>query len=518
MKKEKISDILENISTKYIDEAAHYPENTDGAAFYPKKKKLRFSVLKWGAAAACLAVLIIGGAVVLPSVRRANTEVGEPESVGVSASDNTNSASHENSASKPTDDKNASNISENSSSNSENTSAPESSDLTTENNSGTVNSENSGSPDNDTAKPVNSEATGSVTSGDRPAGSTPVPPEKTGYILPFSELERPYKKVSISTDETARLWEWEYLTLPEQYTSMELYGKVFYSRREIDEALLGETLGSYEVSGTDWYTDQTYSRTFEVRKIKGVSDKLMTAVNMDGKYYIFKNSEYDPPSTLGEVLDSYSLADTVELHRFTTYEGYSDKDWYALENDGFIWVMLADCRDAAFVKEDFADRSGENGISFSVTSEALGVYKNVLSISENGYLRTNIFDWGYNFYIGEEAANKIISYATENATPAKYEPYTYSLAGTLTEIHDGYFLFDDSVLCADPSDGVVFKVATDDIRIRRCVDADHGEVKVGDLISVSFTGGIDKDDSNRITEVWSVSRAFLYDGDVLIPE
>lgn len=80
MKKEKISDILENISTKYIDEAALYPENTDGAAFYPQKKKLRFSAVKWGAAAACLVVLIVGGAVVLPSVRRANTEVGEPES------------------------------------------------------------------------------------------------------------------------------------------------------------------------------------------------------------------------------------------------------------------------------------------------------------------------------------------------------------------------------------------------------------------------------------------------------
>ena len=367
-------------------------------------------------------------------------------------------------------------------------------------------------PDNSTAISDNSSVNSEPAEDDPAPGHT----DNIGDMLPFSELARPYGDKTVTAETAARLWEWEYLTVPEQYTSMELYGKEFYTRREIGEALLGDTLGSYEISGSDWYTGQTYSRTFEVRQIKGVSDKLMAAVKMDGKYYIFKNGEYAPPSTFGELLDSYSLADTVELHRFTPYKGYSDTGWYRLENDDTIWQILAGCRNAAFIKEDFRDRSGENGISFTVTSEALGVYKNVLSISDDGYLRTNIFDWGYNFYIGEEAANRIISYAAANAAPAAYEPYTYSIAGTLTEIHDGYFLVDDSVLCEDPGDGMVFKVLTDDLRISRYIDG--GEIGLGDLISVSFAGDIDIGDSNRITDIRSISRARLYDGAVMIEE
>ena len=427
MKKERISEILENINTKYIDEATLYPEPIDGAAFYPKKKKLRYSVMKWVAAAACLAVVIVGALVVVPYIRRNGFE-SSPGSVS-----------------------------------------------------------NESSP-------------GTVMIG--------------GIVRPYDDNKLLY------FSGPARLWQWDLLAVYEQYTSMELYGKQFYSRgAEIREELLGDTLGSYEVSGEDHgYTDKTYSQTFEVRQIKGVSDDLMAAVKMDGKYYIFKNNEYDPPSTLGKLLDSYSLADAVELHRFTTCEGYIDTGSYYLEDDGMIWQIFDECRNAAFVGDEFWDSSKENEVSFSVTSEVLGVYKNVLSISDKGYLRTNIFDWGYVYYIGEEAANRIISYAMENAAEASPEPYTYSVSGTLTGIYDGYFIIDDSVLCKDPDDGMEFRIPTDDLRVRRYVDADRGMARIGDIVLISFKDDIVIKDGTIINEVFSISKARLYDGDILVEE
>ena len=298
---------------------------------------------------------------------------------------------------------------------------------------------------------------------------------------------------------------------------MTLYGKHFYSKgKEIGAELLGETLGSYEISGYDRYTEQTYYQTAEVREIRGVSDELMTAVNLGGRYYVFQNDEYAPPAKFGKLLDSYSLADNVELHRFSVCAGYTETGYYYLENDDMIWQILAECKNAPFVEKDHWDYREENIISFTVTSEALGVYKHVMTITENGYLWTNTFDFGYSYYIGEEAAGRIISYATENAAEAAFESYTNMVAGTLTGIYDGYFIVDDSILCENPNEGMVYKVPTDDLRVSRYVDS--GEVKVGDLIRIEFTGDIDTSDSNRINEIYSIARAKLYDGDVFSEE
>lgn len=425
MNKEKISEILENINTKYVDEATLYPESIDGAAFYPRKKKLRYSVMKWGAAAACLAVVTAGALVVVPSIRR-NSFEGSP---------------------------------------------------------GAVSDENS-----------------------------------PGTVV-IGGIVRPYDNKTLFVSGPARIWQWDLLTVYEQYTSMELNGKQFYSKgMEIAEELLGDTLGSYEVSGEDTYTDKKYSQTFDVRQIKGVSDDLLAAVKMEGKYYIFKNNEYDPPSTLGELLDSYSLADAVELHRFSTCEDYTETGFYKLENDDMIWQILDECQNAPFDENDYFELYRESCIEFTAASDVLGVYNSAFRITENGYLLTNIFDWGYVYHIGEDAANRIISYATENAEEAAYEPHTYSIAGTLTGIYDGYFTIDDSVLCKDPDDGMEFKIPTDDLRVRRYVDPDRGAAKVGDIVTISFADDIVIKHGTIINEVFSISKARLYDGDLFQEE
>ena len=65
-------------------------------------------------------------------------------------------------------------------------------------------------------------------------------------------------------------------------------------------------------------------------------------------------------------------------------------------------------------------------------------------MTADGYIRTNIFDYAYIFRIGEEAAEDIISYAKKNGVETEAEPYAYTLAGTITDIADGYIYLDDS--------------------------------------------------------------------------
>ena len=64
MKKERISDILENINTKYIDEATLYTGKT---------QKLRFNAVKWGAVAACLSLALVA-AFAIPKLSLSHSE------------------------------------------------------------------------------------------------------------------------------------------------------------------------------------------------------------------------------------------------------------------------------------------------------------------------------------------------------------------------------------------------------------------------------------------------------------
>ena len=178
--------------------------------------------------------------------------------------------------------------------------------------------------------------------------------------------------------------------------------------------------------------------------------------------------------------------------------------------------MLSNCRDATFIQDDTWNGSERDYISFTATSDALGVYKRVFYVSSDGYVRTNIFDYAYTFQIGEEAAGKIISYATENGIETIDEPYTNTLAGTITEISNGYIWVDDSILCKDASEGLIFKIPMDDLRISRCID--YEKIDIGDVVVVSFTGTIDVEAGYVVSGAYSVDKGTLSDGGVSVPE
>ena len=136
-------------------------------------------------------------------------------------------------------------------------------------------------------------------------------------------------------------------------------------------------------------------------------------------------------------------------------------------------------------------------------------------ITEDGYFWTNAFNGAYLYRIGTDAAKAIIDYAVDNAVPGEFVPYMHRLAGTITEIGDGYILVDDSILCADPAEGMVFKILTEDIRLRRCLEYPVGHITPGEFVMISFTGSVEE--GNVISQGYHISPAFLSEnGDVLV--
>ena len=338
-----------------------------------------------------------------------------------------------------------------------------------------------------------------------------------GDPISIGGIDRDYKGV-ISGGESYIDFPWEYKLGYEKYTSVKYDGNEYSSRaREINEALLGEVLGTCKAKGEDSYTNKTYTETLNVRKIKGVSEDKLIAVEMDGEYYVYYNDEVKCPATFGELIDAYNLSETLPLVKFSVNERYKEKGYYQISNDEYIWQVLSECRNAEFYAEnDKWSRGDRNYLSFTATSEELGVYKKVFYITEDGYVSTNVFNYSYVYYIGEDAANKIITHAKNNATEAKREQYEYTIAGTITEIGDGYVLIDDTVLCKDKNDGMVFKILTEDLIIRRYLECTN--IKVGDTVAVKFQTEIVLGEDNTVSGAISMYKGKVTDSGMAVPE
>lgn len=328
------------------------------------------------------------------------------------------------------------------------------------------------------------------------AGAAVLPSLLGRNVTPSGNTER-YKDFSIQA-ESGIIWPWEYRTVCEKYTNVEIDGIEYLGKcRAVSEPLVGESIGTYTVIGYDGVNaDKKYSAEFEAYKLKDISQSRFVAVKME------------------ELMNDVNLPNTVELNRFSENGDSPDSSHFALTNDDYVWEVLSECRNAPFVEEQMWTATGRNYLSFTITSEALGVYKVALYITEDGYLWTNAFDYQYLFNIGKEAAGKIISYAKENSAKAKYEPYRNCVIGTITQITDEYILVDDSVLCNNPADGITYKVMLNDLRISRYVN--YGVVKVGDTVQISYEGEIDE--TNTVTNATSASKATISNGDALIPE
>lgn len=326
-----------------------------------------------------------------------------------------------------------------------------------------------------------------------------------GNTVSFGDLERDYKNKNVTSSELSIEWPDEYLTVQEKHSYVIwAFQEYRCSGRTVGQELLGNKLGNYF--------------GFEVYSLVGMPEQQLIAIGMEGDYYVYRGDFTDKPDTFGQLDDLYHLTDILQLDRFSAYEDGSKDRYFALTDDAYILEVLATCRDATVVENsDGWSTAGRDYLSFSVTSDLLGVYRKVLYITEDGYLKTNMFDYAYVYQIGEDAARKIIDYAMANSTEKKtYEPFDYRLAGTLVEIKDGYAYIDDSIMCRDPDDGMVFRVSTEDIRIRRCIE--YAGVGVGDVVVVTFRGGIDLENGNLITGAESLDKAYFDDGDVLIPE
>ena len=310
---------------------------------------------------------------------------------------------------------------------------------------------------------------------------------------------------TIQTENSAIEWPWEYKTVDEKYLSLFYDGKEYDGRgKEIRGELLGEALGTGEAKGQDIYDEKLYTENFTVYRIKGVSEDYLIAAEMDGQFYVFDAHEKNAFATLGEMADTFAMEQNMQLNDFSVQGKNQKTKYYSLADDSAVWEILNGCRSAKAVDGD-SWRTEAGYISFTVTSEALGVYKNVMYITEDGYLWTNAFDYANVFEIGKDAANQIIDDVKRNSEKTEAIPYNITVPGIITKVGENYFILDTTPVCLNKHDGKTYKIMAEDIRVKRVLEFE--KVGVGDLVVVTYNGVIKE--GNLIEGATNMQKGFL---------
>lgn len=327
-------------------------------------------------------------------------------------------------------------------------------------------------------------------------------------------IDRQYKEYDVFVSNRGVVFPWALRMIHEQYLEMSFLGAEYQTRgKQISAERLGEAIGTCTARGYDMYSETIYTEEFEVRRIQGIEQDLLVAVKMGDNCYVFRNEKLTQPQTLGDFFDAYALQENLTLTTYTCGEAqYRVPDTIATG----LLETIAGCREASAIAHDPFAQLSDGGITFSVSSETLGFQNRPFTITPEGYLFTNIAEYGYGYDIGKEVANEIISVAKANANTITEQKNAY-LVGTVVETGEGYIKVDDSMLMQDPADGRTYTVVLDELAEQRYVI--HGVIRVGSVVQIEHAGGL-VGNTTTVEDVVSIHlvQVVLHNTDTTVPE
>ena len=194
---------------------------------------------------------------------------------------------------------------------------------------------------------------------------------------------------------------WNEKTLAERFPEFEYNGKTYsLTWQTVADDNIDGKLGEVTLTGFDNSTNTYHTINGDVFKIKNISDNCNSALKFEGSdiYYIYFNRDYFP-QTLGEFMDDTDIGNTLSLNNMYI-KGSSAVSENARE---VLLTLFNSCREVQNT-DDYSHH--KNIVSFSAGIPILGVNNKSIALTDDGYLITNIMEYGYSFYIGEENVNE----------------------------------------------------------------------------------------------------------------
>lgn len=240
-------------------------------------------------------------------------------------------------------------------------------------------------------------------------------------------IKEVYGDSSSTESATAIVPRWEEMSISQQFSEVNYNNNRYSSRTtKIERDKIGNKIGTAILTGYDTYTKTSYNKNGDIYSVNDLSQKCVIAVQFenDSDYYVYVNSYYKP-TTLGEFMEDLNLKNIVSfgtIHynywnkNLECNMEYSKIEFYNVDNN-IIWQMLFN---DVNLKNIYSDN--DTGIHTSENySIEIGVdiplleYKNIsVSLTDKGYLITNILDSGKAFYIGESKVQDFLNYIIDN--------------------------------------------------------------------------------------------------------
>lgn len=235
-----------------------------------------------------------------------------------------------------------------------------------------------------------------------------------------------------TAENLGRLPSWEERTLPERYDRLEVGGRRYDSMKlKADPGQLGEflcdaVLTGYDLTDPNFYIAPEKAKRYQIAAavytVRPYGREYLLAVRFEGQDDVYLYRADAGARTLGELADALNLRETltVDSAEWTVREdgrvltvAYDPPERSALE------ALLRSCRDAPYEELNALIHrvGGDFGrqLRLGCTLEAVGSGSAepeggegfYFSVSERGYLFTNVFQTGA-FFIGEEQADRLL--------------------------------------------------------------------------------------------------------------
>ncbi|MCD8119628.1 MAG: hypothetical protein LUE29_09145 [Lachnospiraceae bacterium] len=194
----------------------------------------------------------------------------------------------------------------------------------------------------------------------------------------------------------------------------EVYTESFAS---VDEARIGDDLGEVTVTSQVWggSEDTIVESSMQACEITGIQAKCALAVWIEDeygeRYEAFYNSAY-LPATLGEFVEDLNLREDLSLGMVYSYADSEQTAKYSGVDEELIWKLLFSNTEAEASQCD--DISGGRVMSIRIDMPILGCTNLAITVTEDGYLKTNLLATGKAFYIGEEAVEQFVEHVMNN--------------------------------------------------------------------------------------------------------
>lgn len=184
----------------------------------------------------------------------------------------------------------------------------------------------------------------------------------------------------------------------------------------VDDSNKGNILGDGKVTGQDLFSLEIHEMAVEVYAVNGLDPQIAVGVKFSEPdnsvhgpehVYAYMNTGYNP-ATLGDFIRDLDFDNKLEIG--LCYMEQVGQDTIVFENltKDKVMELLSSC---AAVENNQEPTTGRKVLGISVS--ILGMNKSI-SLTEDGYLISNIFETGKWFYIGQDKVNEFVKYVTDN--------------------------------------------------------------------------------------------------------